>query len=132
MVRNEKLTEERYRGGMVYKTSLLAAFLSVISAAPASASPISLDCYVFDIKYNSRDEFQIELNEENKTATYTLPNGKVISRVAVFTPMKVHFSDGAFTIDRVTMAFSRRKIFGGMDLGTDYGKCSVMTTKRAF
>lgn len=114
---------------MVLKTLLAAVLLTSPAAAFAS---VSVDCFVMDLKNSEKVEFQITLNENNNTATYMLPGGKVVWWKAIFTPTKVVFADAAFIIDRVTMAFERRNVFGGTYLGTDFGKCVLSTTKTVF
>lgn len=110
----------------------LFAFALVTTPTVLFAAPVSLDCYLISSKDGVRDAFEIQLNEEAESASYVLESGKVVRWRALFTPSKVVFGDGAFTIDRATLDFSRRNLFFDMDLGTDYGKCSVITAKRAF
>lgn len=112
----------------------LFAFALLTTPATLFAAPVSLDCHVINSKDGRTSNFEIELNEETESASYPHPSGpdRVVRYRAFFTPGKVLFGDGTFTIDRTTLAFSRRNIFGGMDLGTDYGACVVRTVKRVF
>lgn len=102
----------------------------VTIAQPVSASTIYLECSMSDGK-GSQAPWTISLNEEASRLTVTHP---VATRTltASFTPDKVIWDGGDFTLDRTSLVLTRRPTFRGEPLGPpDFGKCEISTRKRA-
>lgn len=117
---------------MTHKLSRLLATLLVAAPSAALAAPVSLDCYVIKARDGVRADFQIQLNEDTESAVYVYNSRNPVRFRAWFTPGRVTLGDGEYVIDRTTLEIIGHAIVGGVDLGIDRGKCSVMTAKRAF
>lgn len=124
---------------------LLAAAM-LTTATPAFAAPVYLSC---DLPGSNEPgatvmHWDIMLNEEAGTVSYTISNGaRVQNTPALFTALQVSWGSGGtrlsrgggLTINRLDLTFTRApmQIGDNKPMGGATGKCSVVNTQqRAF
>ena len=109
----------------------MAVAVTVIASSPAIAAPVHLSCFLTTTS-GVKQDWSISLNEEAGTVTYSHPLATATEK-ATFTPDKVLWSKGDFSIDRSTLEFTRDATFGGLikSQGADHGQCKISTKKRA-
>jgi hypothetical protein len=108
---------------------VLAAALAAF-AQPALADTIYLDCLMPDGN-GGQAAWTISLNEEASRVTVSHPLA-TRTLTAAFTPDKIIWDNGDFTLDRTSLVLTRRPTFRGEPLGKpDSGQCRISEKKRA-
>lgn len=101
-----------------------------MSAQPALAATVYLDCSLPDGK-GGQAPWMISLNEEASRVTVTHPLA-TRTLTASFTPDRIIWDSGDFTLDRTSLMLTRRPTFRGEPLGKpDSGQCNISTKRRA-
>ena len=104
------------------------ALAALAMASPAMAAPVYLDCR---LRAGSDDGgapellWHITLNEETGTVSWTIPESDVADTArAVFTADEVRWN--SLTINRTTLAFTRRFSWPSGQPLTTHGRCQLV------
>ena len=102
-------------------------------AAPARAAPVYLECLLSGGGNSGDVLWNITLNEETSTVSWTIPAMDVANNSrAVFTPDEVRWdsSISTFTINRSDLTFTRTLNMGGGTPHITRGRCRLAAQRR--
>lgn len=98
-------------------------WIMIAAGALSAVGPTYLNCYLE--QGGGHLPVEVVTDEANQRATVSLPSGRVVQRIAVFTPTEVRVSDDqmVWKIDRVSLEFQRVTTIQTEHI--EVGKCEV-------
>lgn len=103
------------------------------AVALSAAAPTYLTCYIE--QDGERLPVEIAADEDNRRATVSLKTGRIVERLAQFTPAELRIVDqqSLWVVDRADLDFQRVVTIGDHQ-STNYGKCAMKPApaERAF